>query len=233
MNKNLQDLLVVQDRDMKLQKLEAEMRRVPKDVAAESERLNSDKAAVEEAKQNLQKVEVEAGKLKLDRRTRQDTIEKLKVQMFETKKNEEYAALGSDVKRYEAQVSDIETEELELMEKCDELKEVLEQAKAALAERENMVKANVEELKDKARVLVDRFKEAKKDRAVSTEGVDADALALYERIYKSKGDAAIAELRGDICGGCNMKIVPSTLSRLRAGDELTQCENCSRILYEA
>jgi len=232
MLRELQDLLILQDRDRKLQKLEAEMRSIPTSVEKEGSKLKADKRSVEVAKQELQACEVEVGKLQLDRRTRQDTVKKLETQMFETKKNDEYEALGLEVKRYQDQVSEIETAELELMEKCDAYKETLTQAEVALQERETLVAENVSELKERARTLVGKYKEAKEERVKSTQGVDKDALALYERVYKSKGDMALAELVEGVCHGCDMKVVASTASKVKADKEIVQCENCARILFE-
>ena len=88
------------------------------------------------------------------------------------------------------------------------------------------------ELKERARGLVARFKEAKQERENATQGVDPEAIALYDRVLKSKGDFALAELANDLCCGCNMRVVSSTVSKVKAGKELVRCENCSRILYE-
>jgi len=233
MLKDLQQLLVLQDRDTNLQKLEADMRQIPKDVEREASRLKQDQAALDTAKQELQKLEVEAGKVKLDRRTRQDTLEKLRVQMFETKKNEEYAALGAEADRYETIVGEYETEELELLEKCDSQKVVVEQKTQALVDRKAMVASNVAELKDKAKIFVAKFKEAKVERASAASGVEEEALGLYDRVFKSKKDFAVVEiLHGEVCSGCHITVVASTLSKLRADNAITQCENCARILFE-
>lgn len=232
MHKELQSLLIVQDRDQALQKLEKEMVRVPKDVEREKGNLKSDQAAVESAKAQLQEIEVEASQIRLDRRTRQDTVQKLKTQQFETKKNDEYNALGAEAKRYQAQVDELETQELELLERCDALKEEVKKCEQALDARLAMVNENINELKEKARHLVARFKEAKAARAESTQGIGADELQRYERILKSKGDFAIAEVRDGVCLGCHMKLVPSTVVNLRAHKEIAQCENCGRMLFE-
>lgn len=232
MLKELQDLLVVQDRDVNIKKLEAELRKIPQDVEGEQGRLKADQATYDEAKKALQEMQVEAGTIRTERRVRQDTVEKLKVQMFETKKNEEYTALGTEVKRYEDIVSDYETQELELLEKCDAQSQLVDKKKAGLEERKVTVTKNITELKDKARTMMERFKEAKVLRIQSAEGVKQEALELYERIWKSKGDLAIAPLKEDVCSGCRIKVVASTLSKVRAADQIAQCENCGRILFE-
>ena len=59
----------------------------------------------------------------------------------------------------------------------------------------------------------------------------ADLLALYERLREQKGVGA-ALLRDRQCGGCNMTIDPSEMSRIRSApaEEVVRCEECQRIL---
>jgi len=170
--------------------------------------------------------------VKLERRVRQETVEKLKVQLYETTKEEEIAAMKAEIQRYEGIVSDYETQELELLEEVDQKKAEVQDQDQVVKDRKVYHAEMIEEFKEKARVFVERFKEAKLDRNQAAGKVASESLNLYERIYKSKGDVAVVELRGDVCSGCNMKVVPNTLATLRAGKELTQCENCGRILFE-
>lgn len=229
---DLKDLLVLQNRDVKLQTLEATMRKIPVDVEKEAAKLKADQVLLEKITRELKQNEVEANKLKLERRVRQDTVEKLKVQLYETGKDDERAALESEVKRYETAVSDYETEELVLLEKIDEIRQQVAKQEEQLTTRKELTTNNVAELKQKAKVFVAKFKEAKLARQEAASAVAADTLALYERIYKSKGDFAVVELRHGVCSGCDMKVVPNTLASLKAGQALTKCENCSRILFE-
>jgi predicted nucleic acid-binding Zn-ribbon protein len=58
-----------------------------------------------------------------------------------------------------------------------------------------------------------------------------DLMALYERLREQKGIGA-ALLRARQCGGCNMTLDASELSRIKAApaDEVIRCEECQRIL---
>lgn len=231
MIKVVQDLLILQDRDIKIQKLEGEMREIPKIVEREKGRLVQDQTTYEAVKKAHKEKLVEAGNLRTERRVRQDTVEKLKVQMFETKKNDEYEALGKEVENYEEIISEYETNELELLEECDSMEMKVEEANTQLEKRKTMVVENIDQHKDRARVLMARYKEMKAERTKLTEGVDEAGLSLYERLWKSKGDEALSILANGVCGGCGMKVVASTSANVHADDRIVQCENCSRILY--
>ena len=59
-----------------------------------------------------------------------------------------------------------------------------------------------------------------------------DALALYERLLKSKGGTALAAVtEAGQCCGCHMKLIASTMIKVHSEKELAQCENCARILH--
>ena len=68
-------------------------------------------------------------------------------------------------------------------------------------------------------------------RGPATDGMPDDLMALYERLREQKGIGA-ALLRARQCGGCNMTLDASELSRIRSApaDEVIRCEECQRIL---
>jgi predicted nucleic acid-binding Zn-ribbon protein len=66
-----------------------------------------------------------------------------------------------------------------------------------------------------------------------SEKVDPDLLERYERIFKHRGDAAVVELQGGICRGCNMKVTPACINGAKAEKTLVFCPNCGRLVYLA
>ena len=72
-------------------------------------------AGVESLKQKGRLVEVERKKLELDVGTRAESISRLKTQQYQTRKNEEFRAIGHEIERYENEIRKLEDQELELM----------------------------------------------------------------------------------------------------------------------
>jgi len=62
--------------------------------------------------------------------------------------------------------------------------------------------------------------------------IDEDLLALFERLFKSKGDAAVVAIEHGVCTGCHMKVTTATAAQVKVGKEIVSCENCGRILYD-
>lgn len=178
-------------------------------------------------------LEVDRKKLELDVGTRNDSISRLKTQQYETRKNEEFRAMGNEIERYEKEIRQIEDQELELMEQADKLKsEVLAEEKNAVAARESIGR-QLADLEEKEKALDGRLQELTREREEITTKIDEDVLSRFERLFASKGDAAIVALEHEVCTGCHMKITTQTAHRVRSGKEIVSCEQCGRILYAA
>ena len=65
---------------------------------------------------------MEKKNLELDVGTRNESIARFKTQQYETRKNDEFSAMGREIERYQKEISALEDQELELMEQADVLK---------------------------------------------------------------------------------------------------------------
>ena len=231
MQPELEQLLILQDRDQKIKRIRTEIRTVPQQRAQLEAQLAATASALEAAKLKARQVEVEKKKLELDVGTRTESINRLKTQQYETRKNEEFRAMGNEIERYEKEISAIEDQELELMEQADKLKaEVAVAEKNAAAARESVAR-QVTDLEAKAAALETRLQELTADRGTIASSIDEDVLNRFERLFASKGDAAVVALQHEVCTGCHMKITTQTAHRVKNGREIVSCEQCGRILY--
>ncbi|BCX49103.1 nucleic acid-binding protein [Haloferula helveola] len=228
---SIEGLLIVQDRDRKVQDLTQQLEKLPADEARARARLDGDQKAVGEAKAALQQNAVEAKTLDLDVQTRNTTITRLKQQQFETRKNDEFSALGHEIERYGNEVDSLETKQLELMESADELRSRLEGAQAALRKSEEVVEDDLKSIAARRSNIEAEIEETKRLRGEAAAKVDEELLSLYERLLKKKGGVAVAPVHSGQCGGCHVKLIPATLIKVGGAAEVVQCENCGRILY--
>lgn len=229
----LEHLLILQEKDQQLRRLQLDLKRMPADAARARDRLKSDEAAVAAAKDQLMQNEVAIRNLELQINTRKDTINRLKVQQFETRKNDEFAAIGHEIERYTAEVSKLEDSEIELMEEAERLKAKLAEAERELAATQSSVEAELARIAERTGNINSRVAELEAERAAAAAPVDEDLLARYDRIFQHRGDAAIVELEGSICRGCNMKVTAATVSAAKGDRSLVNCPNCGRFVYIA
>ena len=131
----------------------------------------------------------------------------------------------------ERRIGTLEDAELEVMEKLEEAQQLLD----GLGIRADDIDARLAELvaaRDEKQASIDAsLTEVAGARGPALDGMPDDLLALYERLHEQKGVGA-ALLRARQCGGCNMTLDASELSRIRSApaDEVIRCEECQRIL---
>lgn len=230
MLKELEQLLVLQDRDKKLRALRQELKVAPLERKQFDARLATAQGALDAAKLKSKEVEVQRKNLENEAEGKRGQIAKYQVQKFETRKNDEFQAISTAIQHLEAEVQKIEDRELELMEQNEALKPQI-----ADADKENQaVKAQVaklvSDLDAKTAAVSESIKKLEEERAKLAADVDEDLLDQYERLFKTKGEAVVA-LERENCSGCHMKVTASTAARTKGGKEVVNCEQCGRILY--
>jgi hypothetical protein len=184
-------------------------------------RIVVDDLTVEQAKADR---EVEQVKARRERdRTRMDTGQITNPKDLERMQHE--------LVSLERRIGTLEDAELEVMEKLEEAQQLLD----GLGIRADDIDARLAELvaaRDEKQASIDTsLAEVAGARGPALEDMPEDLLALYERLHEQKGVGA-ALLRARQCGGCNMTLDASELSRIRSApaDEVIRCEECQRIL---
>jgi len=184
-------------------------------------RIVVDDLTVEQAKADR---EVESVRTRRERdRTRMDTGQITNPKDLERMQHE--------LVSLERRITTLEDAELEVMEALEEAQQLL----SGLGIRAEDIDGRLGELvasRDEKQAVVDAsLAEVEAARGPALEGMPADLLALYERLREQKGVGA-ALLRDRQCGGCNMTIDPSEISRIRSApaEEVVRCEECQRIL---
>ena len=227
----LEKLLILQDRDQKIRQIQLEVKTLPQQRKNLEAQLAANAATLESLKQRARQLEIERKKLELDVGTRQNSISRLKTQQYETRKNDEFQAMGHEIERYEKEIVQLEDQELELMEQADKLKsEISTQEKMAAAGRDS-VNRQLVDLDQKAKTLEARLGDLAKEREQLATTIDEDVLYRYERLFSSKGDAAVVAVEHGVCTGCHMKVTTQTAVRAKSDNEIVSCEQCGRILY--
>lgn len=231
MRAELEQLLILQDRQQKIRQIETEIKTLPLQRKQLESQLADTTASVEAIKQKARQVEMDRKKLELDVGARNESIARLKTQQYQTRKNDEFQAMGHEIERYENEIRKLEDDELELMVQADKIKvEVLAEEKKAAATKES-ISRQMNDLDEKSKTLESRLKELSKERADLASKIDEDVLSRFERLFASKGDAAIVAIEHGVCTGCHMKLTTATVKGAEAGKEIVSCEQCGRILY--
>jgi predicted nucleic acid-binding Zn-ribbon protein len=227
----LEQLLVLQDRAQNIRQVEAELKSVPAERKSLEAQVTAASTKLEAIKDRARQVEIEKKKIELDVGTRNESIARLRTQQYETRKNDEFSAMGREIDRFKQEISGLEDRELELMEQADQLKLQIAAEEKETAAAKATIARQMTNLEAKEVALNKRLEELKKEREELAGKVEEDLLDRFNRLFTSKGDAAIVALDHDVCTGCHMKVTTATAMRVKAGKEIVSCEQCGRLLY--
>jgi predicted nucleic acid-binding Zn-ribbon protein len=144
----------------------------------------------------------------------------------------EMTNLQHELESLKRRQSDLEDQELELMERLEVAEATLATARAG-QEKAHADLERARQLRDDA--LADIADSTTRHEAARTEiagGVPGPLLALYERIRTQTGGTGAAMLQARQCQGCRLELYGNQLSAVRNADphEVVRCENCGRIL---
>jgi predicted nucleic acid-binding Zn-ribbon protein len=226
----LEQLLVIQDRDRRLRRLQLELGGIPEERKALETRLAAAQKKLDDAKARLRDLELEKKKLEIDAQSKRDQVGKYRAQQFQTRKNEEFQALGNEIKRTNEEIVTIEDRELEVMQEAEDLKPKIAEAEAEFQAAKTDISRQLADLDSKGQTLAAEAAAVGDEREKLAVGADENLLDRYDRLRQTKGDAVAALERG-ICMGCHMKVTVQTATRVKGEREVVTCDQCGRILY--
>src|SRR5258708_29722283 len=93
----IEKLLILQDRDRKLMRTKNELAHIDPERKSLQAKLTKTSEALENAKTHGKQIESERKRLELEADSLKQKIEKYSIQQFQTKKNEEFPAIGHEI----------------------------------------------------------------------------------------------------------------------------------------
>jgi len=233
MREVLQALRAIQELDLDLFRVEAELRRLPEELNRRRSEIDGRIARLDELD-----LELRGLRTKIKEIEDQTTIDRQRLRKVEgqaAKSRQDAALLAAfqhEMRSIKRIISEAEEEGLGLVERADALSQECEALRAEIAGEEETfaeLSANVERELADARRRRDELSAERKSRL--TTAIDPDVMSRYQRLVQAREGVALAELEGRVCQGCYMSVPPNIFVRLSRGNELVQCPSCDRILY--
>jgi len=231
MLQTIEKLLVLQDRDRKIHRVQEELGHISPERESLRAKASSTQAQLDAAKNRGKQIESERKRLEIEVESRKSQIEKYANQQLQTRKNEEYRALAQEIEHCKAEITNIEDKEIDLMEQAEAAQKEVLRAMANASEAKKLLDSQVAQLDQREANLKKELAELQTGRADLASAVEETARLRYERLLKSKGDNVIVGIAHGVCGGCHMKLPAQILVNCRSEKELVGCSNCGRILY--
>lgn len=227
----IQDLLILQDRNATVHQLHTEIGRLPKEVEKLERKITEEKASADNARQAVKDLELKRKELELEVESAEEQIGKYKNQQLQVKKNDEYRALTHQIEELESKISDLETEELEIMEQMDAATEKLKAVEADVSKRVKYQESLIAECQEKLENLKSQLGNAESAYSEQSVKMEPADVQLFELLKDQiKRPPYIAEMTGQNCGGCHMRVSNDVSKQAKIG-EMARCDQCARVIY--
>jgi predicted nucleic acid-binding Zn-ribbon protein len=228
---NLEPLIELHKLDQEIAALNSRYSRIPGQIQEVDRKLDRAQRHVQEKQALITENQKKRRELESDLALIETKRNRYKEQLDTVKTNKEYTGLQHEIELVSQAIREIEDQILVQMEDAEQIKSQLDQAQK-LKEREEGV------LLDEKRVIQaegDRLEGEmnglKANRQPLVAQIPPEIMEEYDRLVNHRKGAALAEARGSMCMGCQVRIRPQLFQEIRRNDTIIHCENCSRILY--
>jgi uncharacterized protein len=226
----IDNLLAVQERDVRIRQIRKELKDIPERQTAEQTRLEQHEQALGQAEDSLKKLQSDVKQLEIECAGHRERINKLRQQQMTLKTNKEFKVMEGEIAGVEGEISGLEDREIVLMEAVEAAKSDVEARRRDLAEEQTAVETDVKQLDERAVGLKAELVDEEAARAVAARDVLPDWLERYDMVI-SRRDLALVPVENGVCGGCHMKLPPSTVHDSRKRTLMVTCDYCGRLLY--
>ena len=231
MSEELQTLIQLQQLDSRIVDLQQRVLAVPDEIESQAESLKASQDAVEKLRERAD------GKARAQRRLEgevellQQQLSRYQDQLMDVKTNREYRAMRHEIAGVRAQISSKEDEILEIMLALDELDDQTREARRVAEERASEVSSRRKELETFAARSETNMAGFEQERYRLERDLPESLLKQYRRLASVNNGQALAEVTGQSCQACNVKLRPQLFTEVKTGMKIFTCETCSRFLY--
>src|SRR6185295_8651043 len=194
----IEKLLILQDRDRQLLKVQDELSRIGPERVELQSKLAAGQGALEAAKHKVKQIESERKKLELEVEAKKQLIDKYSIQQFQTKKNEEYRALAHEIEMCKEAIVKLDDQQIELMEQIEAAQRQVAAATQATNEAKKNIDSRIADMGAREANLQKELAELQSNRNDLAEAVDEITRSKYERLLKQKGQNVIVGIQHEI-----------------------------------
>jgi predicted nucleic acid-binding Zn-ribbon protein len=232
MKEDIKALLSVQERDLDLDHLRAELAAVPGKISGLKGEIQAAKTALEDAKKELTQLQLQKKQKELDLDSQEGAVRKHSTELNSVKTNEAYKALLGEIEKAKQDKSTLEDQILQIMESMDQATKSWKEKEANSKNNEAGLLKQISDWEAKQVELQQTLTGKETEREQSLASLPKNLADQYNKLRNGKHvKAAVVPIRSEQCSGCHMKVSQNLINEVRRGQKLMTCESCSRIVY--
>lgn len=228
----IEKLLIVQDRDIALQRIDLELKRIPGERTSIEKAIEDEEAHIVQAASILKKKEVERSELDLSVKVKEAEITRYRNQQLQVKKNEEYQALTQQIDLCAAEINRLEEAEIGLMLEIDEASAAFSAEKTSLEAKILQHRAEIHKLVELEQILQSSVDAAREALALARSESDPSYLEHYDRVSRlAKRAPYVVAIKEHKCGGCHLRVSNEVSRGAQDAGTPHFCDQCGRMVY--
>jgi uncharacterized protein len=233
LNTELSKLISLQDLDVELKRLRADIESLPERRQKLERDFTESAREYFDLKEHLDTAKAERAALDTRLEAEQQKHQKFKDDLNKmTAPNiKVYETIMREIDVSKKAISSYETELLKLMERTEKLEAQVNERTPEIESRRIAIDRQIVDWDASAITNQQRLAVLIAQRGPMLETLGPVARLEYERLSRMKSGLALAEARDYSCQACRMKIRPQVFNDIRRSESVITCESCSRILY--
>jgi uncharacterized protein len=227
----LSSLVALQQLDTAAEAARKRLAELPGLEQQAAQRLASAKAGVEAAKASLAANHASRRELEKQVAAVDVRLARFDDHRAAVKTNQEYTALLHEIATAKSDKDTLEEQILVVMEAADAISSEIKIAEALMADVSREAETVSTRVNDERRALEAEVVRLGTERARASAEVDRAILVRYEQLLKQRRMIAVAEMTGETCTACHVRLRPAVAQAVRRNSEIVQCDSCQRILF--
>ncbi len=231
MNAEIKQLTELQDIDLQIATLDAEINSEQAELEKRKTSYNERQLAIQELQAKVESAEAKRKELDTELTDELSRIKERQSKMMQVQTNREYQSLLKEIEDGKKANKEREDEIVQLMEQIESLTKIM-------TEEGNLCESEEKELEDEATKLETLASKVNrkidviaKSRDKKANDVKTGLLKKYDALRIRRNGKAVVGVTDATCQGCFMNIPPQQFNDILRGDKLITCPTCQRILY--
>ena len=231
MNQTLEQLIKLQKIDHRLLEIKEFMGDLPLTVETLEQELDALETDNKAKKIRINEIDKENRHFEREIEGMNTKMVKHKDQLYLVKSNKEYDSLNYEIDHIKTNISESETQLLNIIEEKEKLEEIIKLNFGKIESTRTLLESNKIELNLAMDETQSEKSKLEKNRNNLFNSIEPIKLHAYENIRQNSDGAGMESIIGNACGGCYSQLPQQTIIEIKKSIEIINCPSCSIMLF--
>jgi len=185
----------------------------------------------EEREKNIRELEIKQENLEKEINEKKEEIKNLRQKLQVVRNQKEYSEVLNGIDNIQKTISSKEEEILQIMENLENEKKLVEEKNLKFKPLEEEYLEAIKKWEEIKKKYEEELNNLDLEEKIIKSKLSKETLYLFEKIYKLRKGQAVVPVQDGSCSGCYILLRPQQLADVKSGNQIIQCDQCSRVLY--